>query len=463
MMSLIQKILILVIGVISGFGFYNAAVDINDKYTKEFFIFVGGEMSFGYEIVKEKLGPVFASASDKMAAVSESIEKDEIIKTTDKPVIIRDSLTKYKLPSKIKDTLTIQTVVIPITGMSAVVDMDAMSIHLYDDGIKVDELPIKSKGRPGSAWETPAGEYEIQHKTESHFSSIGEVYMPYSMQFFGNFFIHGWPYYKDGTPVDGEYSGGCIRIEDEYIEDVYNFMDVGTKLIIVGGEELVKEGEYLDNGIGLSKITSGAYLVADLLTGEVIIENNSKKIYPIASLSKLMTALVSLETINQFVDTKVSREAIATYGYQGGLEKGEEINVGELLYPLLLESSNDAAEAIAEVNNRNHFMKLMNQKAKSIGLINTEFDDPSGLSADNISTAEDLFRLVQYINKHKRYILDLTMVPFKDHADHTWFNNSRFIKDDRYIGSKNGYTDEARKTLIVSYNLARNMSYYICL
>ena len=77
MMSLIQKILILVIGVISGFGFYNAAVDINDKYTKEFFIFVGGEMSFGYEIVKEKLGPVFASASDKMAAVSESIEKDD--------------------------------------------------------------------------------------------------------------------------------------------------------------------------------------------------------------------------------------------------------------------------------------------------------------------------------------------------------------------------------------------------
>ena len=45
------------------------------------------------------------------------------------------------------------------------------------------------------------------------------------------------------------------------------------------------------------------------------------------------------------------------------------------------------------------------------------------------------------------------MIPFRDHENHTWYSNSRFIKDDRYIGSKNGYTDEARKTLIVSYNL----------
>jgi lipoprotein-anchoring transpeptidase ErfK/SrfK len=453
MNRIIKSLLILSVGVFSGFGFYHGAVDINNKYTGEFFIYVGGELSFGYEIVSEQLNPTITKAKGGLIAASEFVTKDRSVVEVDNSVVIRDNFTKYQIPSRIRDRLTIQTVVIPSEGKSAVVDLDAMTIHLYDNGIEARSMPIKSKGRPGSAWETPAGEYEIQYKAESHFSSIGEVYMPYSMQFFGNFFIHGWPYDENGDPVGEGYSGGCIRIEDGYIEEVYNFVDVGTKLIIVGGDELVKQGEYIDRGIGLSKITSDAYLVADLLSGEVIIENNSQEVYPIASLSKLMTALVSLEATNQFINTKISRRAVGTYGYQGGLEKGEDINVGELLYPLLLESSNDAAEAIAEVNNRNHFMKLMNQKAKSIGLFNTSFDDPSGLSAHNISTAEDLFRLVQYIHNYKRYILDLTMIPFRDHDNHTWYSNSRFIKDDRYIGSKNGYTDEARKTLIVSYNL----------
>lgn len=449
----IKSLSILSLGIISGFGLYSGVIDINDKYTKDFFVYVGEEISFGHKIVSEQLSPIFESSYGKLAAASEYLKKDVVEEDPEKALVINDNLNKYQIPSKIEDTLTIQTVVIPSVDKSVVVDLDAMNLYLYNDGVEVDNIPIKSKGRPGSPWQTPAGEYEIQYKNESHFSSIGEVYMPYSMQFFGNFFIHGWPYYEDGTPVEEGYSGGCIRVEDDYVEQVYNFVEVGTKVIIVGGEEVLKKGEYIDKGIGMPRITSDAYLVADLITGEVIVESGSKENYPIASLTKLMTALVSLEAINQFTDTKISRRAIDTYGYQGNLEIGEEIKVGELLYPLLLESSNDAAEAISEVNNRKYFMDLMNQKAKSIGLLDTFFDDPSGLSEYNISTAEDLFRLVQYIHKHKRYILDLTMIPFRDHEDHTWYSNSRFIKDDRYIGSKNGYTDEARKTLIVSYNL----------
>ena len=452
----IQTLLILITGIITGFGFYHGAVDVHEKYTKDFFFYVMEEVSFGYEIVSVKMSPIVKNVEGKFASakniLQEELKEVSLVEEDDK-LVIRDSLVKYQLQGKIRDYLTINTVSVPDKGKSAVVDLDDMSIYLYEDGEEIKKMPIKSKGRPGSPWETPAGEYEIQYKNESHFSSIGEVYMPYSMQFFGNFFIHGWPYYADGTLVEEGYSGGCIRIDDEYIEDVYDFVGVGTKVIIVGGEELIKDGEYIDKGIGLSRMTSESYLVADLLSGEVILEKKAREIYPIASLSKLMTAIVSLEGVNQFIDTKISRRAIDAYGYQGGLEYGEDIVVGDLIYPLLLESSNDAAEAISEVNGRNYFMRLMNQKSKAIGLLNTSFDDPSGLSPDNLSTAEDLFRLTQYIYKNKRYIFDVTMIPFRDHENHTWYSNSRFIKDDRYIGSKNGYTDEARKTLIVNYNL----------
>lgn len=453
MKQFIKTLLILLSGMISGFGFYHGSIDINDKYTKEFFSYVKEEITFAYNIVSEQASPVVEATENKLAVAADKIKSRREVVNVNDSVVIRDGLTEYYIPSKIEDVLTIQTVTVPDDGKSVVVDIDAMTIHLYEDGKEIEDMPIKSKGKPGSAWETPAGEYNIQYKSESHFSSIGEVYMPYSMQFFGNFFIHGWPYYEDGTLVEEGYSGGCIRIGDEYIEEVYNFVDVGTKVIIVGGEKKEKKGEYIDRGIGLSRISSDAYLVADLETGEVIMENNSDVIYPIASITKLMTSLVSLEAVNQFVDVSISRRAVNAYGYQGGLQEGEIIQTGDLLYPLLLESSNDAAEAVAEVNGRNYFMRLMNQKAKSIGLLNTSFDDPSGLSYENVSTAEDLFRLVQYIHNHKRYILDLTMIPYKDHKNHTWYNNSRFIKDDRYLGSKNGYTDEARKTLVVSYNI----------
>jgi D-alanyl-D-alanine carboxypeptidase len=124
-----------------------------------------------------------------------------------------------------------------------------------------------------------------------------------------------------------------------------------------------------------------------------------------------------------------------------------------LLYPLLLSSSNDAAEAIAEAVGRNYFMKSMNEKAESIGLSNTKFDDPSGLSANNVSTAHDLFELMRYIVRYKSFVLDVTTRKEQKVNDRVWNNISRFKNDEGYIGGKNGYTDEAIHTLTVALEM----------
>jgi hypothetical protein len=172
---------------------------------------------------------------------------------------------------------------------------------------------------------------------------------------------------------------------------------------------------------------------------------------PIASVTKLMTAIVADETLGLDTKTTITAPAIDTYGTQGSLKKGETYSVLELFYPLLLESSNDAAEALAYTKDRQSFISDMNQKAKSIGLLNTTYDDASGLSSHNTSTVTDLFRLTQYISKYRKYIFEISTEDKKQLGKKTWLSNSRFRSDSDYVGGKNGYTDEAQKTQIVLF------------
>lgn len=354
-----------------------------------------------------------------------------------------------------KVSITNNAYTIPTEGKAVLADIEAMKLWLYKDGIVIRELPIKSKGRPGTAWETPPGMYEIMTKKTNHLSSIGGVWMPYSMQFFGNFFIHGWPYYPNGTPVDEGFSGGCIRMETEFAKIVYDFVDIKTPVIVTGGNDEISSSGYSlqDPSIRAPYISAGSYLVADLDTGEVILSRETKKVRPIASITKLITAMVSLETINQYQNAVVSASAGAIDMSETKLEIGKQIEIKTLIYPLLLQSSNSASEVLAEHIGRNYFMSSMNKKVKSIGMTSTSFEDPSGLSPRNLSNAEDLFRLSQYLHRYKKYILDVTRRASYETNEFKWLNRSRFKDDGGYLGGKNGFTDEAGQTLIALFKL----------
>lgn len=214
-------------------------------------------------------------------------------------------------------------------------------------------------------------------------------------------------------------------------------------------EEDAAQGYILKGGGSFPKTYARSLIVADIETGDVIASKNPHLAYPIASISKLMTAIVAEETYHADDEVSISAKAVSTYGAQGRLKKGEIYTVKTLMYPLLLESSNDAAEALAEYGGRIGFLADMNLKAQALGLTHTKFDDPSGLSAKNISSAFDLFLLSQYIYEFRSYIWDITKEKQHKEAGKTWYSNSRFKNDSYYAGGKNGYTDEALKTQIV--------------
>ncbi len=201
------------------------------------------------------------------------------------------------------------------------------------------------------------------------------------------------------------------------------------------------------------KVNAESYLVGDLDTGEIILEKNKDEIFPIASVSKLMTATISKEIQNQDEITKISKSALATQGQNGDFHLNEKIKVGDLIYPLLLESSNDAAEAIAEDSGRDIFIEKMNEKAKSLALSNTSFLDPSGLSEKNQSTVFDLFKFAQYLKEKMPNLLQISTLKSYKNKNHIWFNNSQFLNLPGYQGGKRGYIDESKQTAVSLFTL----------
>lgn len=348
----------------------------------------------------------------------------------------------------------------PATGKVIRINLESMELTQYEDGKTIKIIPVLSKGKTGSYWETPGGKYSVLYKEEKHLSSFGKVWMPWSMQFFGNYFIHGWPTDSAGKPVaDKGYSGGCIRLDTEDAKNLYEWASVGTSVSIysTSNEEPISVGEsspyFLKNPKLLPKISANAYLVGDITSGDIILEKNMDQVHPIASVSKIMTALTALDVVHQRGTSIVSKKALSTYGENGGFYAGEKIKNSDLLYPLLLESSNDAAEIIAEQVGRNYFLRSMNTKASSIGLMQTNFDDPSGLSEKNISTARDLFKLARYTYEFKNYVYDITKLEKYSNGSHTWVNTNHYIDEENYEGGKTGFTNPAKETIVALFDV----------
>ncbi len=225
--------------------------------------------------------------------------------------------------------------------------------------------------------------------------------------------------------------------------------DVSTSTIATSSS-----GSYTLLSINTRPRTSAkAYLVADIDTGETIISKEPDHVWPIASVTKLMNALVTITTGDLHKTTIVTKEAYATYGSLGGLKIGEKIILNDLLYPLLLESSNDAAEVIAYAYGHDNFMKALNAKAKDIGMDQTYYDDPSGLSEKNVSTANDLFKLASYILTHQPNIFDITRIREYVILHHSWLNQNFALRYENFLGGKNGFTYEASNTMVGLFDM----------
>ena len=337
-------------------------------------------------------------------------------------------------------------------------DLGEMKLYLYENGHATSVIPILSKGKRGSRWETPTGLYEIEAREEDHFSTIGEVHMPFSMQFFGNFFIHGWPYYPDGTPVSEGFSGGCIRLSTEDAARVFSFANAGTP-IFIWETDTGAETAGIDVNEKLPRVSAASFLVADVRTGAVYAERFPEKVMPVASVTKLMTALVANETTHyDRLLSITSDDRRATDGTPGNILLNELLTVGDALYALLLESNNSVAYTLARYHGTDNFMQWMNDKARAIGMTQTFYEDPSGISEKNVSTANDLFRLMRYIHTSQSYILGMSREPQKTISSESGSryilgNFNHFAGNPQFVGGKVGYTIAARETMTAIFDI----------
>lgn len=330
-------------------------------------------------------------------------------------------------------------------------DLSAMKLSVYRNGTSVLSVPIKTKGREGSWWETPAGLYKIETKEENHFSSIGHVYQPWSLAFQGNFFIHGWPYYRDGSQVSTTFSGGCIRLETEDAKAVYAYASLGMPVLVYTKDFVSDSFSYEDLG---PKLTAPRYFVADLKSNTVFLSKGQNEEVPIASITKLMTALTAAEYINLDKEITIVPKDLVTTSVPR-LKEGQSISVFQLLFPLLMESSNESAWAIARTFDRvsapGGFIVRMNEKARAIGMPHTSFVDPAGSGTGNVSTAEDLFMFLKYILNNRSFIFTVSSGSLVKSAYgttmYTDLKNFNLIPEEKsFVGGKIGKTIAAGET-----------------
>lgn len=222
---------------------------------------------------------------------------------------------------------------------------------------------------------------------------------------------------------------------------------------IGGGDEIQADNYEVMANAYAPILSSKAYLVADLETGEIIHEKNSEQIHPLASVSKLMTAVVAREKMDMQAIAIVSRDASQAYGAQGGLALGEKIRLRDLLFPLLMESSNDAAEVFADQYGHAKFIEEMNKKAVSLEMYDTYYGDPSGLDPNNTSNPKDLLTLARYIYNNDPEIYDMTRVKQFSIKGHTWYNANGLLPVSGFAGGKNGYIDQARQTTVSLFDV----------
>lgn len=196
----------------------------------------------------------------------------------------------------------------------------------------------------------------------------------------------------------------------------------------------------------------------DLDSGRILYEKNANQKRLIASITKIMTAIVAIEEGDLTEKITVGEEVLSMYGTNIYVEVGEKMKLCDLLYGLLLRSGNDASVVIAKAiaGSEEKFVNLMNKKAQEIGMKNTIFKNPHGLDeeTENYSTAYDMALLSKYAYKNKTYRNIVSTDKYEvstGKKTYLWYNRNKLLTTYEYCtGGKNGYTPRAGKTLVTT-------------
>ena len=207
-------------------------------------------------------------------------------------------------------------------------------------------------------------------------------------------------------------------------------------------------------------VNAQSAILMEQKSGRILFEKDAYTKRRIASITKIMTAILAIESgkMNQYVT--VSEQATRTEGSSVYLKPGEKIKLKDLVYGLMLRSGNDAAVAIAEAvgGSVEGFVYMMNERAREIGMLNTHFANPHGLddSKNHYSTAYDMALLTRYAMNNKTYWQIAGTKEYRtpnptENWDRIWKNKNRLLTMYRYTtGGKTGFTKLAKRTLVTT-------------
>lgn len=211
--------------------------------------------------------------------------------------------------------------------------------------------------------------------------------------------------------------------------------------------------------INVHAISASSYIVMDTDNNRVYEGSNIHKESLIASITKIMTAMVVINNGGLDKTVTIGDEVLRSFGSGIYVSIGEKIKKEELLYGLMLRSGNDAAWALA-VNtggSMEGFATMMNSLASSVGMKNTKFVNSSGLedeNGENHSTVYDMALLSSYAIQNEEYqkIVGTKDITVKTNLKtYVWHNKNRLLSSYKYcIGGKTGFTEKARRTLVTN-------------
>ncbi|WP_044747967.1 D-alanyl-D-alanine carboxypeptidase family protein [Bacillus alveayuensis] len=213
--------------------------------------------------------------------------------------------------------------------------------------------------------------------------------------------------------------------------------------------------------VSARSVSAKSAILIEQTSGRVLFEKDAHTKRRIASITKIMTAVLAIESGKMEETVTVSNRAVRTEGSSIYLKPNEKIKLKHLVYGLMLRSGNDAAVAIAEHvgGSVEGFVFLMNQKAAEIGMTNTEFANPHGLddAENHYSTAYDMALLMRYAMQNEEFRkISGTKVYSAPNPDERWnrvWRNKNKLLTNLYeycTGGKTGYTKRAKRTLVTT-------------
>ncbi len=291
-----------------------------------------------------------------------------------------------------------------------------------------------------------------------------KFYFKMSILLFTSFFI--WYLGSSKKKVETEFPFGNSVSKEYKLKDkpaaLENFVPP-TIVVFRDSESILPKRNWL---VPPLELKAEAVMAIKLDGNRIYYNKNMNKQRPIASITKLMTAIIVLENYNLNDVIKITKKDIGREGSSGNLRVEEIMTIRSLLTIMLIESSNNAAITLA--NQRPDFILLMNKKAQDLNLSNTNFTNPDGLDeTDNYSSAFDIAKIFSYLIKNHKEALEILKIKniviysSDGKIEHRLKNTNELLgRVSEVLAGKTGYTDNAGEslTLLISDLYSNNFN-----